>query len=309
MTTKREQFANNARSGLNGSLTDAATSLTVDDASAFPSDGNFRVLIDSEILTVTNVSGSTFTVTRGSEGTTAAAHSDGALVTQLITSGGLSQFIADDLLYGNTRPLYSSITNSSGTQLTVSDFTWLNQGTATATDVQDTIYFTWPNNVGNQYRGLLLSPPSTPYTLTLGFRPLLVNNADGNDGFPQIGMGWRDSSTGRLVLLVYHFREGANGWEIAEFTGETVGPTSSPFARVMSTSVPDVWVRLVDTGTNHEFKVSLDGVNYVTLLTQGRTAWTADPDQLFFGNDPAGTNTSPGAQCTLFHYSIANSAL
>jgi hypothetical protein len=37
----------------------------------------FRVLVGTEIMIVTNVSGTTFTVTRGAEGTTAASHSSG----------------------------------------------------------------------------------------------------------------------------------------------------------------------------------------------------------------------------------------
>ena len=67
-----EKFANNAATTLSAAITATATSCTVTDASAFPASGNFRVKIDNEILVVTGVSGSTFTVTRGAEGTTAA---------------------------------------------------------------------------------------------------------------------------------------------------------------------------------------------------------------------------------------------
>ena len=59
-----EQFANNAQSTLTAAITAGATSLTVQSAAAFPSSPQFRILIDSEILLVTAVSGNTFTVTR-----------------------------------------------------------------------------------------------------------------------------------------------------------------------------------------------------------------------------------------------------
>jgi hypothetical protein len=309
MTTKREQFANNARNTLNGSLTNVATSVILDSVADFPTDGNFRILIDSEIMLVTSISGSTFTVVRGQEGTTGVTHDDGALVTQLITNEGIRQVIADDLLYANNKPLYHSLTNASGAALTASSFTWLNQGTATATDLHDTIYYTWPGDAGaNQGRGHLLAVPgSTPYTVTIGFRSFLVNNDVGTDGFPQINLGIRDSSSGRIVMLAYHHRDGSNGFEVVQMTNNTTF-SSTVFTRVTTTCAADMWMRIVDTGTNHEFKVSNDGVNWVTLLTQGRTAWTATPDQFYFGNDPAGTSTA-GSSCALFHYSVANSAL
>ncbi len=84
-----EQFANNAQSSLTAAVAAGDTSLTVANASAFPASGNFRVLIDAEILLVTAVSGNTFTVTRGAEGTAAAAHVNGAYVTHVVTAAAL----------------------------------------------------------------------------------------------------------------------------------------------------------------------------------------------------------------------------
>jgi hypothetical protein len=85
-----EKFANNAQSTLQAAVASGDTSLSVASASAFPSSGNFRVIIDGEILLVTAVSGSTFTVSRGQEGTTAAAHAVGAYVTHVLTAASLA---------------------------------------------------------------------------------------------------------------------------------------------------------------------------------------------------------------------------
>ncbi len=90
-----EQFANNAITTLNGTITSGALSLVVTSATAFPTAGNFRILIDSEIMLVTSVSGTTFTITRAQESTTAATHSNGATVTQIVTAGALSQVKLD----------------------------------------------------------------------------------------------------------------------------------------------------------------------------------------------------------------------
>ena len=92
----QEQFSNNAQttlSGNGGSISSGATSFKVASATAFPSgSGQCRVLIDSEIIIVqTPASSNTFTVlVRGAEGTTAAAHNDGATVTQVLTAGALA---------------------------------------------------------------------------------------------------------------------------------------------------------------------------------------------------------------------------
>jgi hypothetical protein len=90
-----EQFANAAQSTLAGAISNVATTLTVASAAAFPTTGTFRIIVDSEIMLVTGVAGAVFTVTRGAEGTAAAAHASGATVTGIITAGALTQLKAD----------------------------------------------------------------------------------------------------------------------------------------------------------------------------------------------------------------------
>jgi hypothetical protein len=63
---------------LNGAITAVQTSIVVTDASSIPAGVGYTILIDSEQVVVTAKSGNTLTVTRGANGTTAAAHSNGA---------------------------------------------------------------------------------------------------------------------------------------------------------------------------------------------------------------------------------------
>lgn len=71
---------------LGGAITSGATSLTVASATGFPSSGSYNIVIDQEELTVTAGAGTTtWTVTRGINGTTAAAHSAGAVVAAVKT--------------------------------------------------------------------------------------------------------------------------------------------------------------------------------------------------------------------------------
>lgn len=63
-------------------MTTAAGQITVASTSGFPATAPFRIKIDSEIMLVTTISGSTWTVNRAQDNTTAATHASGAAVVQ-----------------------------------------------------------------------------------------------------------------------------------------------------------------------------------------------------------------------------------
>lgn len=85
-----EQFANGAQTTLNGGIGDGDLSLVVASAGGFPTDAQYRIRIDQELLLVTAGAGTTtWTIERGAESTVAAAHSNGARVTHVLTRGAL----------------------------------------------------------------------------------------------------------------------------------------------------------------------------------------------------------------------------
>jgi len=72
--------ANFAETTLAAAITDTSgTSITVTSETSFPA-APFIISIDTECLLVTVVSGTTWTVTRGYESSTAATHSNGASI-------------------------------------------------------------------------------------------------------------------------------------------------------------------------------------------------------------------------------------
>ncbi|HWB00635.1 MAG TPA: hypothetical protein VG713_19210 [Pirellulales bacterium] len=91
-----EQLANNAASTLASSIGTTDTTITVQTGSVFPDSGNFRLLIDSELLLCTDRSGNTLTVTRGIESTSPANHAANASVTVVLTAGALAQYVSDN---------------------------------------------------------------------------------------------------------------------------------------------------------------------------------------------------------------------
>lgn len=83
------RYANNPQTTLSGAVTAGATSITVASAAGFPARGQFPIIVDAEIMLVTGVSGTTWTVTRAAEGTSAAAHASGTAVTNVLTAASL----------------------------------------------------------------------------------------------------------------------------------------------------------------------------------------------------------------------------
>ena len=90
-----EQLANNPLTSItnSGGISSSVTTMTVADPTPFPSTGNFRVLVDGEVMIVTGVSGSTFTITRGAESTSAASHAHGSNVYGILTKGALDAIV------------------------------------------------------------------------------------------------------------------------------------------------------------------------------------------------------------------------
>jgi len=126
-----EQFANNASSTLNGAINNSTTTIVVTSAATFPSSGNFRLLLGvnpatAEIVLVTGVSGTTFTVVRGQEGTTAISWPDLTTVTHILTAGAINQLkaVQDGGNYSKTFDIatFSNITSTAST-------TFVNGGT------------------------------------------------------------------------------------------------------------------------------------------------------------------------------------
>lgn len=83
-----ENFANNYSTALDGAIDNSQTTFDVLSVGGAPS-VNFRIKVENELMLVTGVSSLTFTVTRGVEGTSAASHDDGTLVTHVFTATGI----------------------------------------------------------------------------------------------------------------------------------------------------------------------------------------------------------------------------
>jgi hypothetical protein len=245
------------------------------------------------------------TVTRAVEGTTAKSHNAGDLAIAVLTDGGLNQMLADRVLFGNTRPRYGNLSDSSGNRVKVADLTWDNQGSATATDVNGTIWMDGKRAASNDVHSLLMGVPATPWTFTLGWRPLITHIITNDDGFPQAGLVLKNSGSARLIMFNVYNRHGAgeadngNQKTAIEYMTSATLFSSTPFGPTGIQHRYDdmIWHRVTDDGTtNLTFDVSRDGINWTNLATLGRTAWlTSGPDRVGFCIEPSSADAAGGS--------------
>jgi hypothetical protein len=120
----------------------SATSITVASSSGFPATP-FTIGIDTEQMTVTNVSGTTWTVARHANGTTAATHLNGATVTSLTDPYNGRQYCYE--IQSQSATNWTAFSSPAAVQLGLlpTGVTITNNGTAGTIDKTDVIVVTF----------------------------------------------------------------------------------------------------------------------------------------------------------------------
>lgn len=163
-----------------------------------------------------------------------------------------------------------------------SQFSWTNQGGASVTvNPNGGIFLKAPATASTTMRIRRLAAPSTPYTLTAAFLPMLVGK-DYHEG----GLLFRESGTSKISTL--DFLSSNSGapypfqYHCAHWTNESsFGADSANAPMVFAGAVH--WFRISDDGTNLKYSVSHDGFNFLQLLSEARNAFfTTAPDQVGF---------------------------
>lgn len=280
--TKYEKFGLNAVARLVDPITNSATTLIVTTVDRFPTDGNFRITLGREIMLVTAISGTTFTIVRGYESSTALAHDAGVPVQQTITTGALERAMLDSvpLARDSARPQLNTLVDSSGNTLTLSDFTWVNQGTALASDLNSGGISLTSLGSGSapNLRILTRSAPTPPYIITAGFVPQLhtLDNCS-------VGMGFRRVSNGYTTQLLTGIRDRV---AVLEYSSPT-SFNATLFLDDWFMGRNMQWLQIEDDNTDLFYRTSMDGINWQQIHTHARAARhnLTVPDQVFFYAD------------------------
>lgn len=301
----REQFKNNAVDELDGSIDASQTTLDVLDGSVFPATGNFRLVIEDEILICTARSTNTLTVVRGQEGTTGASHANGTAVAHILTADGLDRWGKDNVsLWGySSVPTVNKLVADDGvTILDSTDFTWVNQGGATVTDQAGTILLTMnASGAGENIRALTMTAPGTPYVYQAGFQVVLPCGDSGDHC--QVYLGFRDSG-GKIVPIAFQASTTEGPAQLSVYyMNSPTSFSSAPRARCPCCLVGNMlWLRVEDDGSNLKFYIG-DGVEFILIYSASRTAFMGSgPNAIFWGGNNA-NNTNNTALVRLVHWS------
>lgn len=306
-----ETYSNSGSTTLSGTITAGAASLVVNSAATFPLAPQFRILVDSEYMLVTSLVGTTFNITRGIEGSVAASHSDGAVITQVLTSGGLvgvagSVNLSDKVsnlpstgvigrLFVPTDASYVYQEQSSGWSAygpvipnLSSPFPALSNWTPISFDAGSTSgqiggvlrVFADPN-AGSNGRIIAMSAPTTGYTITALILPELAQAQ-----FASCGIGWRDSATDKQALI--HYTGNTAGYDLqASYALNSTSYFAAHYVSSLSAMVNMVkptWFRIQDDGINRTVSYSFNGYTFTQLDQRARNyydgATTMNPNQV-----------------------------
>lgn len=288
MASAYELTANNYATTLSGAAGSGDATISVASTTGAPSAtlGNWRVLVDSELMLVTSVSGTTLTVTRGIEGTVAASHSSGAAVTHVLTAASLIQVLRDQSPFGRfTLPPIAT----GGP--TTTQFGWINQNSGTVDATYNAVALGLPANSADSITMLVKTIPATSYVVTAYLDSTLISNT------AESMLILRKSSDGTFI----GFGQYVSGNVLNLFVGH--GTSAGPAITVVDSSVISTqmykWFKVADDGANRTYHVSIDGLHWTQFYTQAH-ATPLVPDQIGFGGEAR--NASYGLNINLWSW-------
>jgi len=294
-----ERFKNLASTQLNGAIDNSATTIAVDSAMGFAG-GDFRILVDSEIMKVTGVSGLSLTVQRGVEGTAPTSHADDSPVRHILTVGALDAHDRNDLaiydasankpaagvpgrIFLPTDAIYFERDNGSAWEKLgplwplsppqVADFpTWVNQGSATAVDNKGAIFMQTPGTASaSNIRAIVKSYPTPPFAVEMAFIPYVFR---GDYYYSYVGgvCIYDNVSTKLQTYGLYDQYPNLRGWNYTSPTAASGAITGWPSGgNYPSQHASLIWLKYEDDNTNRKISVSIDGYTWSQLVSRPRT--------------------------------------
>ena len=281
-----EKFANLAETTLASDYTSGGASITVASATGFPTTGVFRVRLGNTAKTiyrVDSVAGAVFT--GGAEANDGNA-TTGQTVVNVGSRGAIERMLQSPEAASIMAPSGISAADAYGPLWKIADpgtpaWAWQNQGGASVVQAGGLVFLTIPSQTTN-LRSRLISAVGTPWTITTLLRQRFTTTTADRQ---LAGLVLRESGTSKLT--VYYIQNSGN-IQTVNYTNDTtfasVGPVNTLLPGALGTQWH--WLRITDDGTNLHYLMSLDGINFVEMGSQSRTAHMAGGANQYgiFGN-------------------------
>jgi hypothetical protein len=178
-------------------------------------------------------------------------------------------------------------------------WTWEQQGAATVDSTYGFEYLYLPKAGADVVRNRNRAAPATPYTLKAGivYDTNTCNVADRSNNNAMIGVGFRESATGKIITLEAGGTGGTARWSWSKWNS-AVSFSASYFSvtdvasNVYEKNSAVLWMALRDDGTDLTPYASADGVHWQSLYTAQPRGdfFTTGPDQLMVGGYTSGAN-------------------
>lgn len=276
-----EQYTNLATSTLASAVIATDTTLTLAAGASFPT-GSFTILIDTELIRVTSRATNVLTVTRGTEGTTAAIHASGGTVTHVISSAVLNAIRAEINSYGTTLPTSGRAGNRhqfpdgsysihDGTvwqdfyngikvkRPVLSDFGFFaDPGTNTYTQVGNTINVTSSSNANQFNAATLFGKTLTGTQVTIGVENFYVL------GQSYASLGIADASNVFIDIVWGTENNTSNIFYVLGHPSATVN--DQVYLNTYVSSNAYMFLRIRITGGNRYYELSNDNQNWYTFF-------------------------------------------
>lgn len=304
------QFLNDPGTTLAAAITSTgATTITVSSSTGYGSGTvDFIIAIDLELMGVTNISGTTWTVTRGIESTTAATHPNGTPVNAVQTAGSISalaggggsnlfgalsalpsptvgaRYTTSDSIYefiGVTGPAWQALYKGKAVTLPPSSgWTWDNQGGSTASAPLGALAIVMAPSA-SELRMYYRAAPTPPYTITARFRAFSWSGVGATSPFGY-GVGFRDSA-GKIIAFELITASTARGFELDKFTNS--GSSATAYTALNNNLIdigvsqivgfPEIYMQIEDDGTNLTWRWSIDEITWFQYDQRSRTDFFA----------------------------------
>lgn len=213
---------------------------------------------------------------------------------QADSSGNASAYVAGGAAWLAASPDAPPATAGSlddefaGASLDTVRWTWVNQGSVTATQANSILRLYCPNAAGDNKHAIVQTAPATPWEVTAKTWFLAPPTT-----YPMGGVVFRDGS-GKLMSFAYEWN---NGLRIAKYNSPTsFNSNTFLFGNLGSLSFP-CYLRIRDNGTNLIFSYSMDGASFLQMYQESRTA--------FFGSGPTQVGLVLDANQTSFDVQLS----
>jgi hypothetical protein len=144
------------------------------------------------------------------------------------------------------------------------NWTWNNQGGATADESHGGIYLFAPTSPGDQLRMLLRTAPVPPYTVTAKLAPHITSINYGS-----VGLMWWNTSTGSGVSFAVNMNSATSTFNVVQW--RNAQNNSNTYASPTVVWGGPLWMQIRDDGTNRICRWSINGWNWVQVHSISRT--------------------------------------